>query len=740
MTTYSTPGVWVEEIPTLASSVAQVATAVPAFIGYTEKGFKEGGTVARIDTLLDYVTLFGEAPPSYFTATVDDGRLTIDRTEKGDYYIYLMYYGLSLYFRNGGGTCYIVSIGNYKTADGKDKSLDKADFKMGLDLLEKEDEPTLIVLLDAVNLPKYDYYELAQQALAQCHNLGDRFLILDVPGKRDEASKNIADFRNGTGIKYLNYAAAYHPYLQTTLTYQYTEENIKVSGIPPIPQWTSGANGITVTNLADRNAKVKVVSDGGTGNDCSFTIMDGNTLVIGLPNTQKTGNDVVKEWGKGKMGGFEIIPNGEGTSLINQTPSRWRSSGDNGIDIIYSGNSKASVKIFQGETAYTHIKAEHEAELKITLAANARAWKEVFNAWNLLPSKPPGFDVSLNVDGKADIAGLTSKMVIDEALNVVNKSRKPAKIEITNGSGTAVSFNAHNDKLTIILGAKQASGSGASPNLASTIYAAWSAYAQQKNPIFDITLVTGKDTVDILPKAETPMIPSLESALTVAPIPLKSQTLKTIKTTDSDLYNRIKAELGNQRIVLPPSPAIAGIYVQVDRDRGVWKAPANVSVASVLGPVTKISDVQQETLNVDPTGGKSINVIRAFIGKGTLVWGARTLEGNSNEWRYVPVRRLFITIEESTRKASSFAVFEPNDAMTWLKVKAMIDSYLYGLWEQGALAGSRQEQAYYVNVGLGKTMTAQDILEGRMIVEIGVAAVRPAEFIILRFSHKMQEA
>ena len=106
----------------------------------------------------------------------------------------------------------------------------------------------------------------------------------------------------------------------------------------------------------------------------------------------------------------------------------------------------------------------------------------------------------------------------------------------------------------------------------------------------------------------------------------------------------------------------------------------------------------------------------------------------------MPVRRLFITIEESTRKASSFAVFEPNDAMTWLKVKAMIDSYLYGLWEQGALAGSRQEQAYYVNVGLGKTMTAQDILEGRMIVEIGVAAVRPAEFIILRFSHKMQEA
>jgi len=105
-----------------------------------------------------------------------------------------------------------------------------------------------------------------------------------------------------------------------------------------------------------------------------------------------------------------------------------------------------------------------------------------------------------------------------------------------------------------------------------------------------------------------------------------------------------------------------------------------------------------------------------------------------------PVRRLFNLIEESTQKATAFAVFEPNDANTWLKVKAMIESYLYGLWEQGALAGSTPEAAYYVNVGIGKTMTPQDVLEGRMIVEMGIAAVRPAEFIILKFSHKMQEA
>ncbi len=131
---------------------------------------------------------------------------------------------------------------------------------------------------------------------------------------------------------------------------------------------------------------------------------------------------------------------------------------------------------------------------------------------------------------------------------------------------------------------------------------------------------------------------------------------------------------------------------------------------------------------------------RAFTGRGILVWGARTLAGNDNEWRYVSVRRLFNLIEESVRKSTAFAVFEPNDATTWLKVKGMAEGYLFGLWERGALAGSTPEAAYFVNVGLGKTMTAQDVLEGRMLVELGVAAVRPAEFIILRFTHKLQEA
>jgi phage tail sheath protein FI len=170
----------------------------------------------------------------------------------------------------------------------------------------------------------------------------------------------------------------------------------------------------------------------------------------------------------------------------------------------------------------------------------------------------------------------------------------------------------------------------------------------------------------------------------------------------------------------------------------VWKAPANISLADVIAPVVAIDSAFQEGLNVDPDTGKSINAIRAFAGKGTLVWGARTLAGNDNEWRYISVRRFFNMVEESVKKSTYWAVFEPNDANTWVKVRGMIESYLTDKWRDGALAGATPKDAFFVKCGLGVTMNAQDILEGRLNVEIGMAVVRPAEFIILKFSHKLQ--
>ena len=210
--------------------------------------------------------------------------------------------------------------------------------------------------------------------------------------------------------------------------------------------------------------------------------------------------------------------------------------------------------------------------------------------------------------------------------------------------------------------------------------------------------------------------------------------------TKIPVYAAVVAAAEAQGIVLPPSGAVTGAYARTDNDRGVWKAPANVGLNYVIGPTAMLTDKEQEDLNVDVNAGKSINAIRAFTGKGTLIWGARTLAGSDNEWRYVPVRRFFIMVEESVRKATGQFVFEPNDANTWVRVRAMIENFLTLQWRAGALAGIKAEHAFFVRVGLGQTMTAQDVLNGFMIVEIGMAAVRPAEFIILRFSHKMQES
>jgi hypothetical protein len=349
----------------------------------------------------------------------------------------------------------------------------------------------------------------------------------------------------------------------------------------------------------------------------------------------------------------------------------------------------------------------------------------------------PYLQTSINVayrDEDVEIARASSGAAVNVTGNVSFGAPNGIVVSFTGPAGSnpgvILSFGAKTRSTTFTVAAGALTIIDANSKTGNDIVTAWTAFKAANNALgFDIT--RGGDGSGFAATADV--------ARTGVPLPAPpGDTLASISKSETALYSAVRTALEGQRVVLPPSAAIAGIYARVDREQGVWKAPGNVGVLAVLGPVAKITDGDQDNLNVDPTAGKSINAIRAFTGKGTLVWGARTLAGNDNEWRYVSVRRLFITIEESTRKATAFAIFEPNDATTWLKVKAMIESYLYGLWERGALAGAKPEAAYFVRVGLGTTMTPQDVLEGRMVVEIGVAAVRPAEFIILRFSHKLQ--
>ena len=184
---------------------------------------------------------------------------------------------------------------------------------------------------------------------------------------------------------------------------------------------------------------------------------------------------------------------------------------------------------------------------------------------------------------------------------------------------------------------------------------------------------------------------------------------------------------------------MAGVYTMVDNTRGVWKAPANLSLNGVISPAVNITSEDQEDLNVT-TQGKSVNAIRSFMGEGVVVWGARTLDGNSLDWRYINVRRTMIMIEESVRNATKAHVFEPNVANTWVTIKSMIRNFLTSVWKRGGLAGNSPEEAFSVFVGLGETMTPDDILEGILRVSVLVAVSRPAEFIEITFEQQMQKS
>ena len=202
-----------------------------------------------------------------------------------------------------------------------------------------------------------------------------------------------------------------------------------------------------------------------------------------------------------------------------------------------------------------------------------------------------------------------------------------------------------------------------------------------------------------------------------------------------DLERQIALDLG----VLPPSAGMAGVFTEIDSTRGVWNAPANIAMRSVIEPTVRVNNELQADLNV-PLNGKAIDVIRQFPGRGNVVWGARTLLGNSNDWRYIQVRRTIIYIEQSIQEAMMPFVFAANDGKTWSTVVSAVSNFLQRTWSQGGLMGATPAEAYTVECGLGSTMTAQDILEGYMIVQVQLQLLRPAEFIVLTFKQRMLEA
>ncbi|MFC4635108.1 phage tail sheath family protein [Dokdonia ponticola] len=715
MTTYKTPGVYIEEIVKFPPSVAQVETAIPAFIGYTEKATNKikgdlKGVPTRITSMLEYETFFGGARPEKtinVTVTdvlIDDARqrsIVVD--QPSDREPFLMYYSLQMYFANGGGPCYIVSVGRYgsdlDTADTAVSSINNAnDFNTGLAAIRKVDEPTLILFPDATALSTDDeFYTLYNDALKQCKELQDRFTIIDTRGYDADSptDTNIGTLRNKISSEkdFLKYGAAYYPFLSTSLNYVFNNRDIVINHI----------------DKGDPQAKI-VITDNVNSIDVAIPGAIASVSDKALPDLDGSLADVANYL-------YNINTAKEGLNLDER--------GGEAKD--YSGARPLTL-----HTRLTSLLKDLEALISVKEDANVEANAAISALSDELGAAADVADIQAQLDAFNLLFEDTDK--IESVTSELTKLTTNLKKFIDEGNATKVTNVVENNTSNIVAEITKlitVDMSAAAPaeitpiqstdaTILDGISAAWTSL---KDAILDEALAGDQNILLDTNNGE-----------------LHGRSLHSIESSDNEAYNQILTEIGNLPLELPPSSAMAGIYARVDADRGVWKAPANVSLNYVIAPTVQVSHDDQRDLNVDAVAGKSINAIRSFVGKGNLVWGARTLAGNDNEWRYISVRRFFNMAEESIKKATEQFVFEPNDKNTWVRVKAMIDNFLTQQWRAGALAGPTTDKAFYVSVGLGETMTAQDILEGNMIIEIGMAVVRPAEFIILKFSHKMQEA
>lgn len=493
MTVMKTPGVYVVEKSVFPNSVVEVATAVPAFIGYTQMALNGArsllGVPWKISSIGEFQQYFGKQPNYVFkvdTAGVSavsgsdqsiEDTLKLVRISWADKFSF--YQNLKLFFENGGGSCYIVSVGSYTDELNRDALI------RGLAALLKEQEPTMVVVPEAVNLMEKECYDVFNAVLSHCGSMQNRVAILDIfqgyKDRNDSGGDVVSRFREQIIAPFFSYGACYYPWLNSS-----------------------------------------VVSSG----ELSFL------------NIQK-----------GDLAGFK-------------------------------------------------------AALKLSAAG--------------------------------------------DLLTAINQMGT----ELSDGEGVE---------------------------------------------------------------------------------------LHQLLFKGSEFYRAVMMGMLSKLNLMPTASAMAGIYSLIDHAHDVWKAPANVGLSGVISTAVNISNDGQQDLNV-PLDGKAINAIRYFIGQGIKVWGARTLDGNSSDWRYIHVRRTMIMLEQSIKYAAKSFVFESNTANTWVILRSMIANFLIGVWKRGGLAGAVPEDAFIVRVGLGETMTAEDILEGVMRITVLVAISRPAEFIEITFQQQMQKS
>jgi uncharacterized protein len=718
--TLKTPGVYVNEVSIFPPSVAQVPTAIPAFVGYTEKHQEVNGDslqnkAKKISSMVDFVLYYGGSPKLIFDKATNNGveidvntNQVVKANNKQNYYLYD---SLQLFFANGGGDCYIVAVNTY-AGDG---SVNYTAMENGLNVLKEVDEPTMIVFPDAVSMSGTNLYKLQQAALKQCGELMDRVGVFDLMKAEDKTAHDakVKEFRDNIGMSQLKYAAAYTPWLKVGIQKNARYRDIKGQLVK------AGNVAVDLSTLVKGFSAADEATIKGLITSLDQLVSDNNFIGKRISDFLKSANAQFAQY----------APDGFTTDLpsLQQAFDLLMQSVNNKIAAAEANTTAVTVDAAADELTKMLRQIYNLTFLLDDFGINSvnfvQNTKVLENVWTSL-----GFISPFTGLGVAPAEVLTNGVFKD---NVTLLAK-------WDGTFSDAATKAISDTPTAATVQSTAPFTGA--------YELYSLIATAVDTTLLSVAAPGASEANriVNQKAAIPKLKDLFSYFMGIVTSIQNFALSMEKTVEDSLisswpvYKNILDGINNSLSLLPPSGAMAGIYARVDNERGVWKAPANVSVTYANGTLVNITDAMQESLNVDVDAGKSINAIRSFSGKGVLVWGARTLAGNDNEWRYVPVRRFFNMVEESVKKSTAWAVFEPNDANTWVKVKSMIDNFLTLQWRAGALAGAKPEEAFFVRVGLNQTMTFVDILEGRMIVQIGMAVVRPAEFIILEFSHKVQ--
>lgn len=657
----NTPGVYIKELATLANSVAGVSTAVPLFIGFTATN---GGTQARISSLLEFTELFGGAhAPRFEVNFTPEG--TVEAALPAERYF--LYESLSLYFQNNGGPCYILSVGKYWTEEDDTRDL-AALIDAAIDRLVEDafDEATLVCvpdlhmqytdISDAANpvlkplLKEVEYGTLTSKLLDKCAELKNKFAVLDALEIGDKVTDDSDKLRNriNPGLaENLRYGAVYYPWVKAvnspSVSFGQLSLSKDLSADPLIAernQYSTDLNALTYNFQVGALDKSKLWATYSEKRQ-EFDAPDS-------PDKERFSN--IFSFLYGLVNGLHLSE--DMPAVADFHPA-----------IVALKNNRSFTHQVQRLLSFKGVTDRHPDKLSdpltLDLPDNAHEW--------------------FAPDSTATPAPTVADIEADDSFS----GYSPGGL----GDGTRKSKRAQ------VLS----------------------------------DLESGKYVdLDVFFSGIASIIQSHTQ---------RAQRLEERILAENAYYRQALIAIDEYMAQLPSVGAVAGRYTENDRTRGVWSAPANMSLTGIEGPVVNVTRSQQDHLNVDAGSGKSINVIRNFTGRGTLIWGARTLSGNSNEWRYVSVRRYFNFVEKSIEKAIAPFLFSPNNAQTWVRVRAMISSFLVQQWQQGALVGERFEDAFFVSVGLGETMSEQDILEGRMEVQIGLAVSRPAEFIIVQFSH-----